>query len=200
MHAEQLKIVQNLMLSYKDTNDKRTFEDILERIDKKIVQMAYRIARMYYFTDPNIQDMYQCAIIGLTNAIKAVKETDDHNYVLRKIFTYVRKEIFQQYREKAHYKRIDTDKLEDKSAYFPVDENLIQEDRVHFLSSLIVHKVITKDDLDLIALRFIEELSIREIIVGSDGRWGKSWVTVNSKIKKIVAKIKAHDTDGAFTL
>ena len=137
MHPEQLKITQKMILEYKGNRDAQIFEDILVRIDDSILGMVYTLIRKYYFNQPNIQDLYQCAISGLYKAIDAVSEKDDYNYLLRKIYTYVRKEVFQQYGEKVRFKNIDPDKFDDKSSYFPLDENIVQEERIHFLSSLL---------------------------------------------------------------
>jgi RNA polymerase sigma factor (sigma-70 family) len=194
IHAEQLKIIQNLMLKYQDTKEKHLFEQILERIDDLLVGMVHKIARIYHFTAPNIQDLYQCAIIGVYKTIDSIKSMDDPNYILARIYVYVRKEVFQEYGEK---KIISLDILGDRTEtaeHHPPDEGLVREERIHFLTELLMREIITQEDLDLLILRFVEGQSVRKI-VEENKTWGKSRSTVSSRIDKTLKRIREHSDE-----
>lgn len=195
IHEEQLKIIQNLMLKHKETKEEHVMEQILERIDDTLIGMVCNISKMYYFTEPNIQDLYQCGILGIYKAIDSLKETDDSKWLMRRIFTYVRKEIFQEYGEKK-CSLVDLHRSLEKDNASPVDGNLIQEDLIRFLASLIAEGIIDKKDLKLLTLRFVDKVQMKDIV--SLDTWGKTWSTVNNKIEILLNRIQKRAPDGAF--
>jgi hypothetical protein len=195
IHEEQLKIIQNLMLKYKETKEEYLFKQILERIDDALIGMVCKIAKTFYFTAPNIQDLYQSGIIGVYRTIDSINETDNPKWILQRIFIYVRKEIFQEYKEKGYSFTKLKDRVE-RCDLFPVDENLIQEERIQFLSSLIINKVIDENDLKLLILKFVEKEKMQNII--NLGFWGKTWITVNKRINVILNRIQKHIPDGTL--
>jgi len=199
VHEEQLKIIQNLMLRYRAEKEEFVFKQILERIDDILVGMVCKIAKIYYFTEPNIQDLYQCAIIGLYKTIDSIKESDDPNYVLNRVYVYVRKEVFQEYGEK---KILSFDTMTDRSKtgeLCPPEEGMIREERIQFLTSLIVQGIINKDDLDLLVLRFVEGKSIRQIVQENEDRWGRHRSTVKKRIEKLLIKVKIEAEKKSIT-
>jgi len=197
IHPEQLKIIQNLMIKYKETKEEYLFEQLLDRIDDRLIGMVYKIAKLYYFNSPNIQDLYQCAIIGVYKAIDSITPMDDSNYIMRRIYVYARKEVFQEYKEK---KMVELDVLMDLvdlpelAEYAPPDAGLIKEERIAFFRKLLSKKIITQEDLNLLILRYVDNRSIRSI-VKEKSTWGKTRSTVTKRIDNILKVIRKYSDE-----
>jgi hypothetical protein len=188
LHKEQLIIIQNMMLQYKEQPKADLFEQILTRLDDVMVGMVKKISVNYYFVEPNIQDMYQCAILGLYKTIAGCNTTQDPAWLLSRVYSYIRNEIYQIHGIKKLPK---LDVLTD-ATIFPVDANLIQEEQLLHISSLIKQGIINEEDMQLLQLKFVEGMSVRKIVDTTDGKWGKTWHTVNKRIEKTLTRIRSN--------
>jgi len=190
IHEEQLRIVKGLMLRYQKERSEEVFTQILERMDGVLIGIVLKLSRLYFFNEANIQDLYQAGIVGMWKSIDSLKVVDSPNKIILRMFIFIRKELFQSYgRKKMDLERSYNNTLS-RSLIPSIDRNLIQEDRVRLLSSLIIKGAISKSDLELIILRFVEEKSIGRIIAEHENKWGKTWSTVNNRINRILAKIR----------
>lgn len=190
LHKEQLKTIQDSILAYKKEPNDELFKQILTRLDDIIVGMVYKLSRKYYFKDPNIQDLYQCAILGLYKMVVATNEQHDSDWLLSRMYSYIRSEILQKYNIRKIV--MDTPKDIDSS---PVDAKLIQEEQLEYIASLIKKGIICEEDMQLLQLKFVEDLSIQRIVDTTDGKWGKTWVTVNKKIELTLDRIHNNMTE-----
>jgi len=191
LNIEHARCTHKLMLKYSQEPTPELFTLILERVDDVLVGIVYKIATKYFFIEPNIQDLYQCAILGLYKLLVATNEKHKPEMLVGRLYSYARSEIFQKYAIKRKLKHA----LPKESTIFPVDTKLIQEEQLAYIGSLIDQGIICEEDMQLLQRKFVHNQSVREIVDTSDGKWGKSWNTVNKRIESTLRKIRTNMTE-----
>jgi len=199
-HAEQLKILKDLILEYKKESNERFFLLILQRVDRMLVEIINKISRIYYFNDSNpqiLQDMYQTAIIGLRNSIISFSPDKKESSIPIWIFLHVRNEIFKIYGVRKfnipRYLYTHPDCIEKSN----IDSGLIQEDIRKIIEDLITSKKITKEEIQLINLTCIEEKSISDILRTFGDRWG-SRIRIVETIERVSRILKRKFEEKGF--
>lgn len=197
---EQLRIIKRLVLKYQSNRSAQLFEQILERVDCILIGIVRKLSKLHFFVEPNIQDMYQTAIIGMAKAIDSFKEVDSPNKILLRLFVYIRKEMFQQYgRKRLPLAEVYRNRPE-RSLAPSVDRNLIQEDRKHFLTSLITKGIVSESEMELLVLRYVDGKSISRIIVENGDSWGKTRGIVTNRINLILTRIREEIGSEEFNI
>ena len=189
---EKLERIRDLALLYQKTRDQETFQRIIERIDNLII---YAILPFYYRYNfigrPDLQDLYQTGLVGVYKMVEKVREEDEVAFIPLKVITYVRNEIAQSYTLKEKERDAVKKSFCVKENYVSnedVFKKMESEDIQKVFGNLISNGVISQEDFDLLVDRFVEEMSINEIV--RTRKYGKHWSTINKRIQKVLGKIR----------
>lgn len=188
-HEEQLRIVKGMILNYQQEPSEKLFLQILERVDKMLTEIIVKLSRVYHFQKSQIQDLYQSGIVGLKHAIDAFDPKAEEKYIPACIYCWVRKEIFETYKIEKF----------DVAKYFyehpcmskpDINSGLIQEDIQNIIEETINSGKLSEEDMCLIVLIHIENMTIKDIFKIFGKRWGGSYATINKKVEKISRILK----------
>jgi RNA polymerase sigma factor (sigma-70 family) len=150
------------------------------------------------------EDFYNAAIIGLYRAVLKVKEEETENILVSKIIFYTNIEI-AHWAKKPREKPFSSSSIEDNVEKWPpwvvgvwsggcakqfydepMHENLEREFVWDRFEKLVKEGVLETEDFNLLVMRFVEDLTYRDIakIVGYSSK------TVSRKIESIMCRIR----------
>jgi len=90
--------IKELMIAYRQNPNGETFEHLLREADPHL-EVCIRVLRskcpILIIEDP--QDLYQCSIIGLSNACRSVTVEHDADKLDTRIFLYVKELVYSTY-------------------------------------------------------------------------------------------------------
>jgi len=193
--------LKELILTYQKEKSGIIFHQILERVDKMLIELVKKFSKIYYFTEPTpqlLQDMYQTAIIGLEKALVSFDPKGKETFIPGHIYHQVRNEMFKMY----GIKNVDATKylhehlncMENSE----IDLELIREDIRNIINNLIDSKRITQDEYELLQHKYIEEMSISEMLrIFGDKKWG-SRATIVGKIERVTGILKREFEGNGF--
>jgi len=167
-----------LFLKYQETRDPDLFVKIIKRVDKTVVRTVCKYLRQYrYLKCIELQDLYHCGLIGVSEAILSMPSDEDPDKVEVRVGAYVKANIKKTYSYLGRYEqRVDIDNIVD-----PVLENkdidrmISREDILKKSGELYKSDILTKQELELLRQYVIEGKS--QFLISQVVEMSSSWVS-----------------------
>jgi DNA-directed RNA polymerase specialized sigma24 family protein len=157
--------IQELMVAYRQNPTGETFEHLLREVDPPLevcIRVLRSKCRILVIEDP--QDLYQCAIIGLSNACRSITVEHDASRVDTRIFLYVKELVYGCYLRphRNKYKLHKLAKLETCDTT-PVWSKLLFADFEQAVRQLIARSVISYRDYQMFVQHFAYKRTYQDI-------------------------------------
>lgn len=189
----QHQVLKRLAFEYRDAlGEERAliFRKILRRIDNLVLYQA----RKFLFVrsqlkDVDLQELYDIAIVGLYKGLESIKEEETGAVLQARLIAYMKSELKQAIRSMG-IKRKGVQKVISTRLTVVPEETVWQELESEFLrkrfQKLIVDDVISSEELNLLTMRYVHGIRIKEIAE----RVGRTPWWVGKAVKDICNRIR----------
>ena len=166
--------------AYQQTKNEEMFSLLLARYDRFLMKLAHNFYKQFYGRVP-LEDLYHSAIIGFGNAMDHFRQEAAAGLIMAEIKAYVKSELNARYKNSLEFDPVglmgDQRDVQNSEALLEavLNANLIMS--ADFLS---------KDDKDLIDMRFCQGMKFKEIVQEFD----ITEQAAAQRYKKIIAKIR----------
>lgn len=156
------EVIQELALQYRNSASTELFERILVRVDNLVLSVVHKCLSIYpHLLLEDLDDVYNVALIGLHNGLLKVKETETIDQTIARLIAYIKCAIKVEFPYKplpeAYIRTQNQVDLTDPgdSVFSELEYEFIQEALQH----LVDEDILTQKELDLVNLRYRDDLS-----------------------------------------
>jgi len=195
--------LKELALQYQSSKDPTIFKKILLRMDRLLLSIARRAIIKKSIKKEVEQDVYHATVLGLYKAILKVQEDEPENILVSKIIFYANSEI-NSWNKEPKEKSFSSLSIEGDMEEWPPwtrgvwsggevkkfysDPNLDNLERESIwvrLGKLVEEEVLTAEEYDLIVMKFVKNMSYKNISVKMRCREE----TISRKIQKVLNRL-----------
>ena len=172
---------KSIIHTYQNTKDEELFSLLLAKYDRYLVKISWKFHKQ--LNDVPLEDLYHSAIVGFGIAITQFKPQASAGVIMAVIKSYVRREIEAKYISK---------RSEEIQGFCTPIQDIPNPDDTLDAYFILNSDYLSKDDKELLALRFEENMPFNEI----GKRLGVCRQWASKRLEKILNKIRKEIGEG----
>ena len=180
------EVLRKYILEYQITQDPELFKKILYRTDDLVLYVVHRcLNRCPHLKMEDPDSVYQTGLVGLYKGVVKVLEHESPDKVIARLIAYMKCEIKSNFPYKVlpETYALNLKKYElGESVYSDLEFEFVDE----FLTGLVEKKMVTQLELDLVRLRYRDEISCTNLAA----KFQISEATVRVRISNALGRIR----------